>query len=390
VRPRSSLRPALSGLCGLLVGVGLARFAYTPLLPALISAHWFSASDAAYLGAANLAGYLAGALSGHSLTRGASPRRVIRSMMVLTAVSLLACVQPTLGFLWFAAWRFASGCTGGVIMVLGAPCILAATAPGRRGVVGGTMFTGVGLGIAASGTLVPWLIDRAGVSGAWAGLSVLAAALTAAAWAGWPESPGVELLTDPAAPVRINTPVLTLLTQYALNAVGLVPHMLFLVDFIARGLSRGLQVGGRYWVAFGAAAMVGPFLSGRLADAVGFRAALRLAFLIQAAGIAVPILTSGAIWLAASSAIAGAFVPGISTLVLGRVHELAQEAAAQRRIWAQATIAWALAQAAAGYGCSYLFGHFSDYGLLFALGTGALLLALAIDLTGGKPQPISR
>src|SRR5258707_15311914 len=52
---------AAAGLCASLVGLGLARFAYTPLIPALIAAKWFSPPDAVYLGAANLAGYLAGA-----------------------------------------------------------------------------------------------------------------------------------------------------------------------------------------------------------------------------------------------------------------------------------------------------------------------------------------
>ena len=54
-------RAVLAGLCATLVGIGLARFAYTPLIPALIAEDWFSPSQAAYLGAANLAGYLAGA-----------------------------------------------------------------------------------------------------------------------------------------------------------------------------------------------------------------------------------------------------------------------------------------------------------------------------------------
>jgi Uncharacterised MFS-type transporter YbfB len=55
-------RAVLSGLCATLVGIGLARFAYTPLIPALIATRWFSAPESVYLGAANLAGYLGGAL----------------------------------------------------------------------------------------------------------------------------------------------------------------------------------------------------------------------------------------------------------------------------------------------------------------------------------------
>jgi hypothetical protein len=38
-----------------LVGIGLPRFAYTPLTPALIAAYWFSPSATVNLGAANLA-----------------------------------------------------------------------------------------------------------------------------------------------------------------------------------------------------------------------------------------------------------------------------------------------------------------------------------------------
>ena len=59
--------PIWAGLCASLVGIGLARFAYTPLIPSLIEAHWFSASAVVYLGAANLAGYLVGALIGRPL-----------------------------------------------------------------------------------------------------------------------------------------------------------------------------------------------------------------------------------------------------------------------------------------------------------------------------------
>jgi hypothetical protein len=51
-QPESSWRFALAGLCASLVGIGLARFAYTPLIPALIAAKWFSPSDIIYLGAA--------------------------------------------------------------------------------------------------------------------------------------------------------------------------------------------------------------------------------------------------------------------------------------------------------------------------------------------------
>ncbi|GAA3822415.1 YbfB/YjiJ family MFS transporter [Streptomyces chiangmaiensis] len=61
-----------AGASASFVGSGLARFAYTPLLPELINAHWFSPSAVAYLGAANLAGCLVGALVAPAASRGDS------------------------------------------------------------------------------------------------------------------------------------------------------------------------------------------------------------------------------------------------------------------------------------------------------------------------------
>src|SRR3954463_12058548 len=151
------LRATVAALCANLVGIGLARFGYTPLIPALIAAGWFRPSAAVYLGAANLAGYLAGALGARWLAARTGAATTLRTAMALTAASLFACAFP-LGFAWFFVWRFLSGATGGVLMALAAPVVMPIVPADRRGLAGGAIFTGVGLGIAASGTLVPGLI----------------------------------------------------------------------------------------------------------------------------------------------------------------------------------------------------------------------------------------
>src|SRR5450755_3128698 len=179
-------RATLSGLCANLVGVGLARFAYTPIIPALIAAQWFTPSQAAYLGAANLAGYLAGALLARPLAQRVTAVTVLRAMMLLTAASFPACAYP-LSFAWFFAWRFAAGFGGGALMVVAAPTILRHVQASQRGLVGGVIFAGVGIGIAASGTLVALLL-RQGLVVTWYSLGLMAALLTAVAWGGWPRA----------------------------------------------------------------------------------------------------------------------------------------------------------------------------------------------------------
>ena len=172
----STWRFATAGLCASLVGLGLARFAYTPLIPALIAAKWFSPSDVVYLGAANLAGYLGGALLARPIAARIDAVWVLRAMMLLATLSCFACSVPV-SFLWFFVWRVLAGLTGGVIMVLAASLVLPHTSPARRGIVGGVIFAGVGLGVAASGTLVPLLLQQ-GLRESWYGLGVLSGLLT--------------------------------------------------------------------------------------------------------------------------------------------------------------------------------------------------------------------
>jgi predicted MFS family arabinose efflux permease len=373
----------VAGLCASLVGIGLARFAYTPLIPALIAAGWFAPAEAAYLGAANLAGYLAGALLARRMVQRATAGSVLRANMLLATAAFFACAVP-LPFWWFFIWRFAAGVAGGALMVVAAPTVLAHVPPARRGLASGAIFTGVGLGIAASGTLVPLLL-RAGLSATWCGLGALALVLTILAWGGWPAA----RTPASAAPAlerqhrsRFAPALKALYVEYALNAVALVPHMVFLVDFVARGLERGIDVGSYYWVLFGLGAVTGPLITGHVADRVGFAPALRLAFIVQAVAVALPAITVSAGALVFSSLVVGAMVPGVVPLVLGRVHELTPHDEQERQAgWSFATVAFALGQAAAAYGFSFLFARTGGgYAALFALGAAALILALGIDL----------
>jgi predicted MFS family arabinose efflux permease len=378
------LRATVAALSANLVGIGIARFGYTPLIPALIAAGWFRPSAAVYLGAANLAGYLAGALTARRVGRAIGPAATLRAAMVLTVASLLACAFP-LGFAWYFIWRFISGMTGGAAMALAAPVVLAHLPPERRAIAGGAVFTGVGLGIAASGTLVPVLAGW-GVREAWFGFAALAAVLTAITWRDWPhEAPPAPAhqAAHPSGPLR------ALYLEYALVAAGQVPHMVFLVDFIARGLGRGLASGGRYWIVFGAGALIGPLAAGHLGGRFGFRALLRAAFLWQSAAIALLLVAVSPPALVASSFAMGMSVPGVVATVIGRTHELLpHDPARQAAAWSFCTLAFALGQAISGYLYSYIFAHSANgYPMLFAIAATAMLVGLTIDLTAaGRNQ----
>ena len=385
--PTGSWRAIGSAFSTALIGIGLARFAYTPLVPAIIAAHWFQPAEAAYLGAANLAGYLAGALLGRSLAVRSPAAVAIRPALVVATVSFIACGYP-LGFACFFAWRVAAGLAGGILMVVAAPAVLPHVAPSRRGLAAGIIFTGVGIGVVVSGTIVPLLL-RQSVQEAWFGLGGLSLLLSVAAWNGWPSGPSQHTPVHHHPAAARSGSLRALYVEYGLNALAWVPHMIFLVDYVARGLHEGIAIGADFWVLFGIGATVGPVLAGHLADRAGFGVALRLAFLIEAGAVAVPGLGLGQGWLIASSLIVGAFLTGTVALVLGRIAEiLPHHPAQQKAAWSKATVVFALFQAGGAYLLSYVYAESGgNYRLLFLIGGAAMTAALAIDLVVALATP---
>jgi predicted MFS family arabinose efflux permease len=373
-----------AGLCASLVSIGLARFAYTPLIPQLIEAHWFAQADVVYLGAANLAGYLIGALLGHPLGKRISNAHTLRLMLVVASVSFLACAWP-LSFAWFFVWRLLSGIAGGAIMVLVASTVLPHVPVSRRGVASGAIFVGIGLGIAGSGTLVPALLHW-GLQATWIGLALVAAVLTAASWLAWPTGAAITAAAAPKPehdkPGDSSTGggLRLLFSQYALMASGLVPAMVFLVDYVARGLNQGAHVAALVWVMYGVGAILGPMVYGLLADRLGARRGIRGALAVQAVAVALLSVSQQPLLLCALAVVIGSFPPGIVPLALARVHELKHSAHAQQMAWSKATVAFASFQALAGVLYSLIFnGTGGHYRSLFVIAAGALVLALLLD-----------
>lgn len=373
--------PIFAGLCASLVSIGLARFAYTPLIPSLIQAHWFSASDVVYLGAANLVGYLIGALIGHPLARRTSNKTALRLMMLTVTLAFFACGFP-LSVSWFFGWRLLSGVAGGAIMVLVAATVLPQVPASRKGLASGAIFLGIGLGIAGSGTLIPPLLSL-GLQNTWFGLGVLALVLTAASWFGWPSTVhhGTAPVQDDSASSVTPPGVYLLFAQYAFMAAGLVPAMVFLVDYVARGLGAGPHIGALIWVMYGLGAIIGPVSYGFLADQLGARLSIRLVLGVQAIAVGALSVTGSFPALALLAVILGSFPPGIVPLALARVHELIPNHHQQQIAWSRATVSFATFQAIAGFAYSALFNASGGrHGLLFVIAAGAIVVALLLEL----------
>jgi predicted MFS family arabinose efflux permease len=306
-------------------------------------------------------------------------------------VSFIACAFP-LSLAWFFVWRLISGVGGGAIMVVVAATVLPHIPLHRRGAASGALFLGVGLGIAASGTLVPLLLTY-GLRTTWLGLAIVSGVLTTATWSCWPTHAAAPTAVSQAAVQSrqlASGAVAVLYAEYALMAIGLVPAMVFLVDFVTRGSGAGSQRGTLLWILYGIGSILGPPLYGQLADRVGARMTVRALLTLQAIAVVALSGSTDVIVLGVLSVIIGSFPPGIVPMVLAWIRELHPgDQQQQDRIWSRATIDFAACQALAAYAFSAVFAFSGgSYQLIFLLGAGSLAIAVLLDLMGNPQRAV--
>jgi predicted MFS family arabinose efflux permease len=371
---------ALAGLCANMAGIGIGRFSYVPLLPLIIDAGWASAGGAAQLAAANLIGYLAGALAAHPLAMRLGAPHAIRGAMLAVLLSLLACaLQPALAWLWF--WRFLAGVSGGLLIILAAPHVLGRVPVPMRGKAVGMVFAGIGVGVVFSGFAVP-AFGASHLQAAWLALAACSALALVYSWPKFTPDDVAPPSTAPG-PLLPRGAMLALLCAYPLDALGYLPHTVFWVEYLVHGLGLPMSVGGAFWAVFGAGAAVGPLLSGWAADRIGFRMTVVSCMGLKAAAVALPLLSTSMPALFASSFLVGALTPGLVAVASGRVVEIVGPGAHQRN-WAMMTFLYAVVQALGGYAMAALYGALHSFNLLFIVGASALGMAALIASLGGS------
>jgi predicted MFS family arabinose efflux permease len=360
-------------------------------VPPLITSGTLSEAEAGYVGACNLAGYLAGALCIPALRRRLAAVPMLRMAILICFLGIAASAVPA-GFVWLAASRFVIGVAAAWMMVLALSIVVGSAPAATLGRATGTVFTGVGVGIAFSGIVVPTLLNM-GLLYAWLGLAAVGGAATAVALWGWAAADGPGRATPVARrswqawrmPDQLRRlPVWLLLLAHAMFSIGLVAHTIYWVDYIARALGLGMDVGGFYWILVGVGALTGPMACGWLADRVGFAVALVAIFAALAVGVAIPVLWAVPATLALSSLIFGA-QPGLSAVISGRTGQVVGKAH-MAEVWRWMVLSTAITKAVAGYLMVWLFDLTGSYTILFITSGVALAFGALVSL----PWPESR
>lgn len=153
-----------AGTLAVFGALGLARYGYTVVLPAMQAGLGFDNTRAGALATANLAGYLALAAIGGALASRLGSRLVIVAGLAIAGAGMLLTGTAD-SFFMVAVWRCLTGLGSGAANI-GAMGMLTAWFPAsRRGLATGIAVTGSSVAIIALGPVVPILLARQGSDG---------------------------------------------------------------------------------------------------------------------------------------------------------------------------------------------------------------------------------
>jgi len=296
IQAAPSLRPwqvIAGGICGLVLTIGLARFAYTPLLPALQLQTGLSDAEAGALAAINYAGYICGALAAAWIDDVRWRHRLYSMGLWASLITVGAMALSTWTPAW-VLWRFLGGLCGATGMLLGSGLVLGwLMRQGRRPELG-VHFIGLGLGIVVS-ALGGWAVSQMWAlwSSQWLAMAAIGLVFLLPAWLWRPPVPP-EPVAAQAHDVTRTVPrrwMLTLLTSYFAAGWGFVINATFTVAMVEREPALAGQ-GPLAWGLVGLAAMPAVFLWDKVARRWGDTRALLMAFGLQTLAVILPAVSA--------------------------------------------------------------------------------------------------
>jgi predicted MFS family arabinose efflux permease len=330
---------ALGGMLALASAMGIGRFVYTPILPAMVGELGLSQAQAGLIASANFVGYLLGALLAAAPRLPGSRRAWLLGGLLLGA-GTTAAMAVVSSFVAFLGLRFVGGVASAFVLVFASALVLDCLAAVGRSGLSAVHFAGVGVGIALSAVLVAAL-RSSGADWRTLWLAAGAASLAAAVAVAWLLPAGTASAASARPAANPGPQMILWATAYGLFGFGYVVTATFLVAIVRADPTLG-PVEPFIWLVVGLAGAPSIAAWNRIGARWGIARALALACLLEAIGVAASVLwPSVAGELLAAFLLGGTFM-GITALGLAGGRLLA--AGDPRRLLAVLTAAFGVGQ----------------------------------------------
>ena len=401
----SAARVVVAGMVSLAVAMGIGRFAFTPLLPMMLTDGVVNLDAASWLASANYLGYLIGALlctfqpllwRWLGVTRPLNGPALVRGGLAATAVLTLGMALPLPGA--WPALRFAAGIASAFVFVFASGWCLAQLARLELPSMGALIYIGPGAGIVLSGLAASFLVAWNGSAAlGWGVFGILAVMLSAFIWpvfasertrAGTATAQAGAARTATAARERPGE-VPLLAGAYGLAGFGYIITATFL-PVIARQAMPGSPWLDLFWPIFGAGVMTGAALASRIRGAGDQRLRLAACYFVQALGILTGLWSPTPAGFALGSLLLGLPFTAITFFALQEVRRL--RPASPSGLTGLITALYGLGQIVGPPLATALLARTADTSRGFApsleIAAGALLLGAVVFVAMSKAYPV--
>ncbi len=367
----------LAGILAIVVGVGVARFAFTSLLPFMLE-DFLSLSEAGYLASFNYVGYFAGALFCIFIHDIQTKVKYFRLGMVLSILTTLVLATTDNVILWFIS-RILAGFGSAMVLIVGASLVMVKLNLQDKTKAMGVHFSGIGFAIAVSELISRAVLEYGTWSEAWLVLSLFA--LMVSFYVMYILS--FDALPEPKTQhadfnKSIFSPyVLLLVLAYFTEGVGYVVQGTFLPDII--NSLEGLNgVGNLGWLIVGIAGIPSSIVWMRLAYRYGSINVIMVAMALQVVGILLPTLSQNIFLNLLSGALYGSTFIGLVALFLHYGGQLGGRHPVV--LMGALTAAYGVGQVVAPLYCVAMTEHFGTYSPALYLTAAIVSLGIAVLL----------
>jgi predicted MFS family arabinose efflux permease len=288
----STLRLVLAGLLSMAAGMGIGRFVYTPILPAMMDELGLSVAQTGWVASANFAGYFLGALLA-SGGWGAGRDRAVILVSLAASTLLLAAMAVSGTLLWLLVVRFAAGVVAAFVLIFASSAVMAGLAGTGREHIAHWNFAGVGLGIAASAAMMVG-VDAAdgGWRAMWLASAVISASCFLAVFVLY-ERRDAGLAQPPPEPrLSAGRAYWLLFAGYGLFGFAYIVTATYLVAIVRMG-SGDPAFEALVWAVTGLAGVPSVWLWGKLARRWSPRTVFAAACLVEAIGVMATVTVPG-------------------------------------------------------------------------------------------------
>ncbi len=312
----------LAGILAIVVGVGVARFAFTSLLPFMLE-DFLSLTYAGVLASFNFTGYLAGAVFSIFIKDINTKVKYFRIGMFLSIATTLVLATTTNETLWLVS-RIIAGFGSAMVLIVGASIVMVKLNFENKTKAMGIHFSGIGVAITISELISQYVLKNGTWSEAWWALSVFALIVSfyVIYILSFDKVLKKEAVKHTLSKSIFSTYVILLILAYFTEGVGFVVQGTFLPDII--NSLKGLEgYGNLGWLIVGIAGIPSSILWMRLAHNYGSVNVIIIAMALQIIGILIPALSTNIYLNLLSGALYGSTFIGLVALFLNLGGHLA-------------------------------------------------------------------